>query len=76
MDDELEIRPHVVVFFGVNKETFFGLSVKGLAVDVADEANVLDVDLGLFLDFSELGKCVNNNTEDDVEQNCLDDDEE
>ena len=71
VDDEVEVLPHLVVVVYVYFEALFSLTVKRLSIDVADEAYVLNVDICVLFEVSQLGKRVNNDTEDNVQQHCL-----
>jgi hypothetical protein len=67
VDDKLQVRPNVVVFIDVEREAFLCLSVESLIVDIANEADTLDIQVSLLIDFSQLGKRVDNDTEDDIQ---------
>lgn len=49
MDQEVQVLPHLVVEVYVHFKAFFGFTIKSLSVDVANEANVLNVYVCLFL---------------------------
>ena len=76
MDDEVQVLPDIMILSDVELEAFFSVSIEGLSLKVADEAFVLLILKHVHLLTSKLGKRINDNTEDDVEQNCNDDQEE
>jgi hypothetical protein len=76
VDDEVDVLPLVVVLRLVREEAGLRLPVKGLLVDVANEAVVPHVIVSLTLVVSQLGEGVDDDTEDDVEQDCDDQEEE
>ena len=76
MDDEVDVLPDIVVILSVVLEALLGISVKSLSADTANEANILAVIVSLTLLVSQLGKCIDDDTEDDVQKNCDDQQEE
>ena len=76
MDDEVQVLPDTVIFGDVYVKALFCVSVKHLPIDVANEANVFDIIVGLGFLISQLSKSVNDDTKDDVQQYCDHDQEE
>ena len=76
MDNEVEVLPDVVVVLQVVLEAFFGVSIEYLSVEIANEAEVLDILICLRFKVTKLSEGVDNNTKDDVEQDCDQDQEE
>jgi len=75
MDDKVHILPHVVVVLNMYIESFFSLTIKGLPINVADKAHIIDIIVGVLFVFSQQGESVDDNTEDDVQENRDHDDE-
>lgn len=67
MNDEVQILPHIVIVFLMEVKPFVCVSVKFLLVNVADEAPVFHILVTGQTFISELGECINNNTEDDIQ---------
>ena len=67
MNDKVEILPDIVIVFLMEVKTLVCVSVEFLLVDVADEATVLHILVTGQTLISELGECINNNTEDDIQ---------
>lgn len=65
-----------MILCNVEFEAFVSVSIECLSLKVANEAFVLLIFKHVHLLTSKLGKRINNNTENDVEQNCNDDQEE
>jgi len=76
MDDKVEVLPNIMIIVNMKLKALFGILIEHLPFMVADEAFVFHVSLGIVFLTSQLGESINNNTEDDVEQNCDDDQEE
>ena len=70
MDDEVHVLPDVVVVSVMKFETLIGVSVKGLPFNAANEADIPIVIVRLTLLVSQLGKGIDDDTEDDVQQDC------
>jgi len=71
MNDEVEVLPHFVVVVYVYVKSFFCLSIERLPVNIANETHVLYVKVSLLFLFSKLCKCIDNNTEYNVEKDSL-----
>lgn len=76
MDDEVEVLPDTMVSGNVFIKALFCVSVEHLPIDIANEASVLDVVVCIGFRVSQLSKSVNDDTEDNVQQNCDHDQEE
>lgn len=76
MHDIVDVEPQVVILGDVTGETTLGVLVEGKAIKTADEANVCHVLVAGLLLVTKLGKGVDNNTEQDVHDDDLNDDEE
>ena len=66
MNDEVDILPNIVISDGMELETFFCIPVERLPIDTANEAHIFTVIICLSLLISQLCKCINNDTEDDI----------
>ena len=76
MDDKVEILPNMVILLDVDIKAFPRITIHNLPVNIADETCILDI-IRFFNSFlSQLRKSINNNTEDNIEQDCNDDQEE
>ena len=71
MHDVIYVAPQVVVFRNVPFEATFRVPVECESIEVADKAYVHHVVFNELLLFSELGKRIDDDTEQDVEQNDL-----
>ena len=76
MNDEVKVLPNVVVIFLMELKAFFRFSVKLLFLNIADEAEIFHIFNGLRFLISELCKCINDDTENNVEQDCNNDHKE
>lgn len=76
VNDEVQILPDIMILSDVELEAFLSISIKCLPLKVANEAFVLLIFKHVHLLTSKLCKRINNNTEDNVKQNCNDDQEE
>ena len=76
MDDKVQILPDIMIIIDVELEALFGILIEHLPFMVANEAYVFHVSLGFIFLTSQLGKSINDNTENDVQQDCDDDQEE
>ena len=65
-----------MVIPNVGIKTFDCLSIKNLSIKATDEADVPDIIFYFTGLRSELSKCINDNTKDDVQKNCDNDQEE
>jgi hypothetical protein len=70
VNDEIEILPDIVIIFLMEVKAFICVSVKFLLVDVTDEATIFHIFVTGQTLVSELRERINNNTEDDIQQNC------
>jgi len=76
MDDKVQILPDIMIILDVELEALFGILIEHLPFMVANEAYVFHVSLGFIFLTSQLGESINDNTENDVQQDCDDDQEE
>jgi hypothetical protein len=76
MDDKVQILPDIMIILDVELEALFGILIEHLPFMVANEAYVFHVSLGFIFLTSQLGKSINDNTENNVQQDCDDDQEE
>jgi hypothetical protein len=70
MDDEIEILPHIMIILLMEVKALVCIPIKLLFINIANETSVLHVFVTSLSLISELGKSINNNTKDNVEQNC------
>jgi hypothetical protein len=76
VNDEVDVLPNTVVILYVVGEPLFGVSFQYWSVDSADEAVVFDIVKFVLGCISQLGEGIDNNTENNVEQDCDNDQEE
>ena len=76
MDNEVDILPNIVIGHRMELEALLRVPVKRLSIDAANKAHILYVIIRLSLLISQLGKSINNDTENNVQQNCDDKQEE
>ena len=76
MDDKVQILPDIMIILDVELEALFGILIEHLPFMVANEAYVFHVSLGFIFLTSQLSESINDNTENDVQQDCDDDQEE
>jgi hypothetical protein len=76
MDNEIDILPNVMIGDSVVLEALLCVPVERLSIDAANEAHILAIIIGLTLLISQLRKCIDNDTKDDVQQDCDDEQEE
>lgn len=65
-----------MIVFCVELKAFLSVPVKSLSADAANETNILAVFIGLTFLVSQLCKCINDDTENNIEQDCDDEQEE
>jgi hypothetical protein len=66
MDNEIYILPNVVIGDSVVLEALLCVPVERLSIDAANEAYILAIIIGLTFLISQLRKCIDNDTKDDV----------
>ena len=76
MDDKVQILPNIMIMKNMELKAFFGILIEHLPFMVANEANIFHVRFRFIFKTSQLGESIDDNTENDVEQNCNDDQEE
>jgi len=76
MDDEVKVLPNVVVLPLMVLKAFFRIFVEYGFVNSTDEADVLRVLNNPNVDVSQLSESIDNNSEDDVQQDCNNEQEE
>jgi len=76
VNDEVDVLPNAVVVLYVVSESLFGVSFQDWPVDAADEAVVFDIAEFVLGGISQLGEGIDNDTENNVEQDCDNDQEE
>ena len=76
MDDKVEVLPYMMILLDVDVKAFPRITIHYLPVNVTYETSVLDV-IRFFNGFqSQLCKRINDDTEDNVQQDCDDDQED
>lgn len=70
MYDEVQVPPNIVVILLMKLESLFSVFIKNSFVDSADKAGVLRVLYDLKIYFSQLRERIDDNSEDDIQQNC------
>lgn len=76
MDNEVDILPHIVIGHGMELEALLRVPVKCLSIDAANKAHILAVIIRLSLLISQLRESIDNDTENNVQQNCDDEQKE
>lgn len=76
MNDKVKVLPNVVVLFLMVLKALFGIFIKHSFVYSANETCVLSVSDNSDVNVSQLSESIDNNTENDVEQDCNDKQEE
>ena len=76
MNDEVEILPNVVVIFLMELKALLSFSVELLFLDIADKTEVFHIFNSLRFLISKLRKRINDDTENNVEQDCNNDHKE
>jgi len=76
MDDEVKVLPNVVVLPLMVLKAFFRIFVEHGFVNSTDEADVFRVLNNPNVDVSQLSESIDNNSEDDVQQDCNNEQEE
>lgn len=76
MNDEIDVLPNTVVILDVVREPLFCVSFQYWSVDTADEAVVFDIVKFVLGCISQLGEGIDNDTENNIEQDCDNDQEE
>lgn len=72
MDDEIDVLPLVVILLPMNAKACFSFSIECLLVDCTNETVVPHVSVGFTLVVSQLRKSIDDDTENNVEQDCDD----
>lgn len=70
MNDKVEIFPNIVVRYLMMIEAFFRIPFKSWFFNSANEANILCVVYNSNIDISQLCESIDNNTENNIQQNC------
>lgn len=76
MDDKVKVIPNIVVTQHMALKAYIGIFVKHSFVNSTDETDVFGVINNPNVDVSKLSKSINDNTEDDVQQDCDNEQEE
>jgi hypothetical protein len=76
MNDEIQVLPDAVVISGVMIKAVFCVSVQNLSINATNEASVILIFYNFSSQGSQLSKSINDNTKDNIQQNCNDNQEE
>jgi hypothetical protein len=76
MDDEVDVLPLVVILHPMNAKACFTFSLEGLLVGSTDETVVPHVSVGFTLLVSQLREGIDDDTVNNVQQDCDDQQEE
>lgn len=70
MNNEIEILPHIMIILLMEVKALICIPIELLFINIANEAQVLHIFFASTPLISQLSKCINNNTKNDIEQNC------
>jgi hypothetical protein len=76
VDNKVEVLPDIMIVLLVELEALLCVPIKLLLINIANEADVLHILDGLRFLISQLGEGIDDDTENDVQQDCDDDHEE